>query len=167
MALSLAITQWCIELGRGISTGEGKKPAYKAMWDHRCACFSILLVASKIRGCSDAEGRYRDEWRWDEATQEAYGNPASAPIVVDLVKSLKHKYGAGGASQRTHSVAMTEQHMATVHQHYLAMCPGQKMPCVTLHEKDQRMRFLFYMAFATLSFTLWTRCVAQFCLFCT
>jgi hypothetical protein len=44
MALALTITQWCIELGRGISTGEGIKSAYKAKWDHGCARFSPPLL---------------------------------------------------------------------------------------------------------------------------
>ena len=118
--------------------------------------FVILIFMLPV---SDPEGLYRGEWRWNDTTRTVSGNPANAPLVVDLVKSLKHMSSSNGGT-RNHSTAMSESHMKAIHKYIMSICPGEQTPVTTLHEKDQRMRCLFFLAFSTLSWTLWTRCVA-------
>ena len=74
---------------------------------------------------------------------------------MDLMKSLKHKFGADGGTQN-HPVTMSNEHMKAIHDHILSVCPGEKSDCLTLGDKDLHMQLLMYLAFSTLSWTLWT-----------
>lgn len=105
---------------------------------------------------SDSDGLYRGDWKLNKSTGTVSGNPANAAVVMDLMKTLKNKFGAGGGS-RSHTAAMTEPHMKAIHSHLMSICPGEAVPCKTLHDKDLRMRCLFFLAFSSLSWTLWTR----------
>jgi hypothetical protein len=101
---------------------------------------------------------YRGEWKVNEATQKVSGNPAKAPIVIDFLKSVKNMYGLDGGC-RTHSVAMSEGHMKAIY-NYLSQNDLSNKPAghvQTLHERGLCTRALFFLAFSTFSWTIWTR----------
>jgi hypothetical protein len=119
--------------------------------------WSASVLSIEHGSCRDGQGRYRGDWRVDVASHSISGNPANAPVVLDLMKSLKHKNGANGGL-RTHSVAMSFDHMKAIHTYLEENDLKDPLPDTvdTLHSKDKRIRALLFMAFSTLSWTLWT-----------
>lgn len=85
------------------------------------------------------------------------GNPVSTTEVEHLITSLKHKNKADG-DLRKHSRPMSIQHMQKIHEYIGRVCP-KKRPDMTSEEWALRAKCLGFLAFATLSFNLWTRCV--------
>jgi hypothetical protein len=110
----------------------------------------------KIAFYSDLNGRYRGEWNWDEERNIGRGNPAASPQVVDLKKSLRHRSTADGGDTRNHSVPMTREFMEQIHKYILTLCPPDGST-ISIEAKRLRIKCLYYLAFSTASWTLWTR----------
>src|ERR1700761_653007 len=108
-------------------------------------------------------GIHRKPWDQNFVTAKTIGNPANSSLVQDLMKSLKHRFGAEGGT-RTHSMAMSVVHMEKIATHIARICPGESpsIPCCTLGDKELRLHCLEYMAFATTSWTLWLRYLFNF-----
>ena len=117
------------------------------------SCFPLILIASD-------NGIHRKPWDQTLTSAKIIGNPANSSLVQDLMKSLKHRFGAEGGT-RTHSMAMSVVHMEKIAAHIAHICPGESpsILCCTLGDKEQRLRCLEYMAFSTTSWTLWLRYV--------
>ena len=111
---------------------------------------------------------YRGEvYDCDETTGIVSGNPANAPIVVDVFKSVKHMARADGGGDCKHSVAMSASHMEKVHTYItneLKRLPSD--PGADSHgQRTIRVKCLFYLAFSTTGWYLWTRHVSVSFLF--
>jgi hypothetical protein len=84
------------------------------------------------------------------------------------MKSLRNaSLSNGGESARAHSRPMLESDMKKVYDYIMSICPGeQRKPYNPKSKSDKKLRLwcLYYLAFSTSAFTLWTRCVS--CLGC-
>lgn len=99
----------------------------------------------------DKNGRYRGEWDADLIK----GNPAQSPRVENIVHALKNKFSAGGGN-RTHSAAMSIDHMEMVYRYISKVCPSSG-PNMSFAEKHLYVKCLEYLAFSTTAWNLWLR----------
>ena len=100
-----------------------------------------------------SEGKFRGRWDYDTKGHSAQGNPCRSPVVEDILDACSKKDGEG---ERRHSKAMSIEDMERILAHSLRECPEGFEP-KTQEERDLLARHLFYRAFASFAFTIWTR----------
>ncbi|KAF8207109.1 hypothetical protein K438DRAFT_1917558 [Mycena galopus ATCC 62051] len=143
-ALSLYLTQKCVEEGLGKSTADGIHGAFANYWDH----------------LPDSGGKYAGQYLFDEETGKVSGNPARAVEIQSFMKCIKNKARVkGAAATRQHAEATTVEDMRAMMQFSLSKCPNKKVEDVPQTADDLLLviRHGQTRAFLSTGYTLWTR----------
>ncbi|RXW22496.1 hypothetical protein EST38_g3351 [Candolleomyces aberdarensis] len=113
--------------------------------------------------------KYRGDWVCDEKTGTCGGNPAKSGQVQRMLHSIKKK-DAEVVGERKHARAMSYEDMGKMHAHAEATCPSAEAcerfkHCGNGYYEplfpellSKRAEHLYYSAYSTLSFAIWTRC---------
>uniref|UniRef100_A0A0W0F1H6 Uncharacterized protein n=1 Tax=Moniliophthora roreri TaxID=221103 RepID=A0A0W0F1H6_MONRR len=110
----------------------------------------------------DPHGKYKGSYEYDENTGSVKGNPACAPAVQMLIKSIKNGLG-GDKTTRNHAEAITYEDMVQWMMWSEGVMPNAHAywtdwVCMTSSEQLlQVMKYLMMHVFASSGFTLWTR----------
>ncbi|THU93512.1 hypothetical protein K435DRAFT_861432 [Dendrothele bispora CBS 962.96] len=135
LAITLFMYTKCFEEGKGDSTAWHIFAGWKYHFDQMC------------------EGKYRGQWKEDRESGEWVGNPTSSALVSDMLTACKNK---DGEAERKHSRAMTVEDMVTLFFWSWNICPDDA-PVTTIEERMLKTEHLFFRAFTSTAFTLWTR----------
>jgi hypothetical protein len=101
---------------------------------------------------------YRGKWHYNETQKRWEGNPALSAEVQDVITAIKHKCGAEGGD-RTHSLAMSKEHMDKMFAWSEAQCSNEscKRPPRDLETRAFMTKHLEFKAFASTAWTIWSR----------
>ncbi|KAJ7792481.1 hypothetical protein B0H14DRAFT_3563421 [Mycena olivaceomarginata] len=128
-ALSLYLTQKCVEEGFGKSTANGIHGAFANYWDN----------------LPDSGGKYTGQYSFDEETGKVLGNPAPR--------------AKGAAATRHHAEATTIEDIRAMMQWSGSECPNEKLENApkTQEELELMIKHGQMRAFLSSGYTLWTR----------
>ncbi|THU79784.1 hypothetical protein K435DRAFT_823833 [Dendrothele bispora CBS 962.96] len=90
------------------------------------------------------EDRERGEW---------VGNPTTSPLVADMLAACKNK---DGETEQRHSHVMTIEDMVTLYNWSCKLCPDSAA-VMKMEEQALKTEHLYFRAFISVAFTLWTR----------
>ncbi|THU92314.1 hypothetical protein K435DRAFT_862637 [Dendrothele bispora CBS 962.96] len=135
LVITLFMYTKCFKHGKGNSTAWQIYAGWKYHYDQMC------------------EGKYRGRWREDRERNEWVGNPTSSPLVTDMLAACKNK---DGETERKHSRAMSIEDMTNIFLWSWNICPDNS-PVTTTQERALKTEHLFFRAFISVAFTLWTR----------
>ncbi|KAG6847913.1 hypothetical protein H0H93_004984 [Arthromyces matolae] len=127
IALRLLVAYKCEHLGRGFATAEGIRSAFKDYFE-------------RVHGCQG------DGWKYNSYTKEWEGNPVFEQDFKAYYESLKNRDNQTGTS--TQALPMLPKDLNII------------MDYLDSEEAAQRfsvVKRLYFKAFATTSFMLWTR----------
>ncbi|KAF8514730.1 hypothetical protein BU17DRAFT_52403, partial [Hysterangium stoloniferum] len=141
-ALASFISWKCFENNLGKSTADSAHAAFKKYWDNL-----------------DSEGLYRGLWRWDESSNTAVGNPATASDVMDTIHAASKKHGEEGIW--THSGAMSLSYMEHIFEWservFPVSFPLRHATELSLNEWQMLHKYLGWHALSATAWTVWTR----------
>src|ERR1700753_3881393 len=110
----------------------------------------LYLILILLGLDSNPSGAYRGRWIYNPKDNIISGNPATSPVVEDLMKALKNKSGASGVA-RNHSAAMTILMMEKIYKYIFRERPTS---VTTLEDKEKFILLSCFLAFSTTSFNL-------------
>ncbi|KIM36467.1 hypothetical protein M413DRAFT_13964 [Hebeloma cylindrosporum] len=120
-------------------TGDSIRAAFKHMWDQ------------------SSGNLYRGKWHFNTSEKRWEGSLIDTAEVADLTKALKNKSGAHGGD-RTHSAAMSKEHMEKVFAWSQRICPSGSGPALNLEQRKLKTKHLGFRGFSATAWTVWSRC---------
>lgn len=118
----------------------------------------LTNVINPLRG--DGETHFDGNWRLREGSMTDFiGNPVNSHVMNSLAKILRVETVKRG-DVRNHSGAIKITDVQTMIQWSMVLWPLEKaLSASTLEERALATRHVFYRAYLSTSFVLWTRCV--------
>ncbi|KAK7696317.1 hypothetical protein QCA50_000971 [Cerrena zonata] len=136
-ALELFITEKCFAQGCGGNTASGIHAGFKKLWD-------------KI-------DRYYGDYHVNEDTLKVTGNPANAPSVNELRRSVVNR-DKGKDIARNHAEAIRYEDLAKMMDWSESVCSDDRISQTrSLSDQLHVAEHLMFRAYASTAFTLWSR----------
>lgn len=161
--LSLFIASKCFgDEERGVATAWQIYASFKLFWSQSFVYLFTSLPHRSDASYRDPNGIYQGRWQWDDVNKVGRGNPAESSEVRDTMTAVKNRQGATGT--REHSAAMKIEYMDRI----MSWSNNVFAPSVLKRLGPMKnveyhtllptaTKHLFFRAFATSGWNLWTR----------
>ena len=101
--------------------------------------------------------RYCGDFRIDESTNTVTGNPANAPSIKELRRSVVNR-DKGQDIARNHAEAMKYEDLVKIMDWSYSICPNKEdYQFSTLEDQLKVADHLMFRAYVSTAFTLWSR----------
>ena len=158
-ALALFLSYKVFHENQGQQTCDGAYSAFKRLWTN----VYVPVVLKALLDVDPSPVRdgdtYCGKWEFNESRKRWEGNLALSAEVQDVREAVKHKCGAEGGDWK-HSLAMSKEHMETMFEWSESTCLESvyNAKATSIEEQALRTKHLQFRAFASMGWTVWSRC---------